>query len=152
MPEELPLVPTLADMVPLGIRAEALRGVSDEVKQAQLEAAFDWLACRLAKRVTRPLLSLDDKEARKTICLRAAAESIRWQRGSGTASQDATIKDLQAEADKYINDIRTGAIEVLYTDSTSTEDEQGPYGGGDATADAWVKVQCPAGYYPGYYP
>ena len=146
MPEELALVPTLAEMAKLGIRVQALRDIADDIKEARLGAAFDWLMSRLAKRVKRPLVALDDQEAREAICLRAASMALKWNRGvNPRAGQDELIKELADEADQYVKDVRSGAIEPLFVDSTPAVDEQGPYGGGDKTADAWSKCGSRSG-------
>jgi hypothetical protein len=142
-PAESGTVPTLAELALLGIRAEALRGVPDEIKDANLAAAFDWFLARLGKRVTRPVAELADSEARRVICLRASIQCLEWARGMNPrAGQDALIESAEKSIQAYIDQIKTGDIEILFTDATPAVDEQGPIGGGDVTADAWTKTGC----------
>lgn len=120
---EVPLVPSLADMAKWGLRAEALRSVADSRKEAELSAAFDWFFARVAKRVTRPIVTLDDDEAKRCICLRASIESLKWARGmKPEAGQDKLIADATKEMLDYIQQIRLGEIVLLLTDSTAVDE------------------------------
>lgn len=68
---------------------------------------------------------------------------LGWRRGfNPRAGQDAWITDELKRIDQDWEDIRTGKVEVYFVDSTPAVAEQGPRGGGDVTADAWVKGGC----------
>jgi len=147
---ELPIVPTISDLeTKWGLRKEALRALDATEKNGQLSAAFDQVAAALGKRAVRPLLFIDDG-LKKIVCKSASAELLGWRRGfNPKAGQDQWIVNELQRMDKDLEDIRTGKVEYYFEDSTPSEAEQGPYGGGDVTADAYVKgPYCSGGFYP----
>lgn len=142
-PAEIAIVPTVADLdTKWGLRKEALRSLSTTEKEAALSAAFDRGAAALGKRATRPITLIDDW-LKSIICREASSMLLGWRRGfNPRAGQDAWITDELRRIDQDWEDIRTGRVEVYFVDSTPAVAEQGPRGGGDVTADAWVKGGC----------
>lgn len=140
LPAESAIVPTVSDLDDKwGIRKEALRVLNVTEKTAALSAAFDKVMAALGKRVTRPVLFIDDGLAQLT-CELASAKLLGWRRGfNPRAGQDEWITDELDRMDEALKDIRTGKVEYYYQDSTPQVDEQGPYGGGDVTADAYYR-------------
>ena len=143
LPAESAVVPTLADLDDKwGIRKEALRVLGSVEKTAALEAAFDEMAAALGKRTKRPLVSIDSWLA-ALVCRIASAMLLGWRRGfRPAAGQDAWIQSQLDQIEKDLEMIATGKREPYYVDSTPDVDEQGPYGGGDVTADAYARGGC----------
>lgn len=142
LPEEIALVPSVALMDVLGIRLQALRGVSTEHKEAELSAAFDWLFARVGKRVTRPIVTFSDNEAKRIICLRASIESLKWARGmKPEAGQDTLIKQASEDMAAYVKEIRDGNIVILCTDSTSVDEMSAKLCYNETGSDSWTKTE-----------
>lgn len=143
LPAESAIVPTVADLdTKWGLRKEALRSLSSTEKEAELSAAFDDVMAAIGKGATRPVTLIDDG-LKKLICKLASAELLGWRRGfKPTAGQDQWIVDQLNRMDVQMEDIRTRKTEYYFEDSTPAVAEQGPRGGGDVTADAWVKGGC----------
>lgn len=142
-PAEIAIVPTISDLdTKWGLRKEALRSLDSTEKDAALSAAFDEMAAAFGKRLKRPLVIIDDW-LKALVCRIASAMLLGWRRGfKPTAGQDEWIKMQLEQIERDLEMIATGKREPYYQDSTPAVDEQGPRGGGDATADAWVKGGC----------
>ncbi len=140
VPSELPLIPSLAQMALLGIRAEALRTVADDRKTAELSAAWDWFFARVAKRVTRPIVTFDDDEGKRVICLRASIEALKWGRGmKPEAGQDKLVADATKDMEEFIRQVRLGEIVLLLTDSTAIDDVSMKLARNEVGSDGWTK-------------
>lgn len=140
LPAESAVVPTASDLDDKwGLRKEALRSLDATEKSAALSAAFDKVLGVLGKRARRPVTFIDD-ELKSLMCRLASASLLGWRRGfKPTSGQDQWIMAELERMDTELVDIRKGAVEPYFEDSTPSVDEQGPIGGGDVTADAWAK-------------
>jgi hypothetical protein len=141
-PAESAVVPSVSDLDDKwGIKKEALRSLNATEKGAALSAGFDEVLAAVGKRATRPVTLIDDG-LKALICRIASAMLLGWRRGfKPTAGQDGWIAQQLDAIEKDLEDIRRGRVEYYFVDST-VRDEQGPRGGGDATADAWTKGGC----------
>lgn len=142
-PAESAIVPSISDLeTKWGLRKEALRPLDSTEKGAALSAAFDEMAAAFGKRLARPLLMIDDW-LKALVCRIASAMLLGWRRGfKPSAGQDEWILKQLEQIEKDLENIATGKREPYYVDSTPAVAEQGPRGGGDVTADAWVKGDC----------
>jgi hypothetical protein len=142
LPLEIAIVPTVSDLEDKwGLRKEALRSLGVTEKTAAISAAFDEVCAALGKRAKRPVLLIDDF-LKSLMCRLASAALLGWRRGMNPrAGQDQWILTELERMELDLENIRSGRVEPYFEDSSPNVDEQGPYGGGDMTADAWARCR-----------
>lgn len=141
--EPFPL-PTDPAAVHYGLRVEALRGVDPDARAAWWRAAWDECFAALAKRVTRPIVTMSDAWLLSLIARMGDAETLGWTRGfKPVAGQDQWITDevnrIRADYDKLAN----GERFPVFTDSTIVDDVSARLAYSEGSADAWTRRRCP---------
>lgn len=135
-------VPTNPAHARFGLREEALRGVDADVRAAQWSAAFDeFFASINYRRITRPIVSLQDDGAIAFIVRMGDAMALGWSRGfKPSAGQDEWLKVEIDRIEKKLDRLQDGTWRPVFTDSTPSADGEpmGPLGGTDERSDTWA--------------
>jgi phage gp36-like protein len=119
---------TAAELVSLGIRAEAIRGISSDDLAAAIEAASDEIDSYLNARYVLPLVSWG-KDVR-VACARLAVYQLIVARGFNSArAGDQQLLEQHDMAERWLRGIANGQVAPMVTDS-STPATPGKVSGG----------------------
>lgn len=143
--EPVPL-PTDPEAEHYGLRAEALRSVDAAARVAWWRAAWDECFAAIAKRCTRPIITMDDAWLLSLIARMGDAETLGWTRGfKPTAGQDEWINKEVERIRADFDMLASGDRLPLYTDSTVIDDVSAKLAYSESSSSAWTRPRLGCG-------